>query len=338
MNYKNHSIAAHYLKVVLAGAKRCGFNEKQLLDKAGISSSLANQPKARIAPDKVSQLIQVLWREMDDEFLGFTGDRCKYGTFAILAKQVIGCRSLGEVLRQSAHFYHVIRNDIDMRFTVDDEYASFSIELKQPNLDPDYFFIEFLLLVWPRFSNWLTGQSIPLYQVRLSYPAPSHVEEYNLMFPSTCIFNAEQNSIVFYKESLSLPVVKGEHELNVFLRNAPVDLLIKPVFYRTYTTQVIDLIGSLNSPLLPDFEWVASQFHMTSRNLRRHLREEKTTYQKIKDRLRRDKAIFYLTRQELSISQIAREVGYNEPAVFTRAFKQWTGVSPRAYRNISLSV
>ncbi len=40
-----------------------------------------------------------------------------------------------------------------------------------------------------------------------------------------------------------------------------------------------------------------------------------------------------LSNNELSINQIAREVGFNEPAAFTRAFKQWTGKSPRQYRD-----
>ncbi|MEC8428056.1 MAG: AraC family transcriptional regulator, partial [Pseudomonadota bacterium] len=52
----------------------------------------------------------------------------------------------------------------------------------------------------------------------------------------------------------------------------------------------------------------------------------------IKDSLRRDIAIDKLVNENLSIAEIGQILGFVEPASFTRAFKQWTGVSPAEYR------
>ncbi|NRA23997.1 MAG: helix-turn-helix transcriptional regulator, partial [Oleispira sp.] len=68
-------------------------------------------------------------------------------------------------------------------------------------------------------------------------------------------------------------------------------------------------------------------------NLRRRLKEEGSSYQSIKDTLRKNYAMKLLNNKELAINQISREVGFNEPAGFTRAFKQWTGQTPKHYRD-----
>ena len=40
----------------------------------------------------------------------------------------------------------------------------------------------------------------------------------------------------------------------------------------------------------------------------------------------------HLTETDLSIAEIGEAVGFTDPTVFSRAFKNWTGQSPRQYR------
>jgi AraC-like DNA-binding protein len=49
--------------------------------------------------------------------------------------------------------------------------------------------------------------------------------------------------------------------------------------------------------------------------------------------MRRNEAFILLTEGRLSIEQIAGRLGYRDPANFTRAFKAWTGETPRQYRD-----
>lgn len=72
--------------------------------------------------------------------------------------------------------------------------------------------------------------------------------------------------------------------------------------------------------------------HTSPQTLRRHLREEGSSFQELKDHLRRDLAIYYLGRNEMTIEIIAEQLGFSEPSAFHRAFKKWTGLTPGAYR------
>jgi AraC-like DNA-binding protein len=63
------------------------------------------------------------------------------------------------------------------------------------------------------------------------------------------------------------------------------------------------------------------------------LHEEGQGYQQLKDDLRRDAAIEYLARPDLTLVQIATRLGFSEPSTFHRAFKKWTGVAPGEYRH-----
>jgi methylphosphotriester-DNA--protein-cysteine methyltransferase len=39
-----------------------------------------------------------------------------------------------------------------------------------------------------------------------------------------------------------------------------------------------------------------------------------------------------LNETRLTIGEVGQRVGFTEPAAFSRAFRQWTGISPHGYR------
>ena len=71
---------------------------------------------------------------------------------------------------------------------------------------------------------------------------------------------------------------------------------------------------------------------MTAATLRRRLEAEGTSYQDVKDQLRRDLAIDRLCNSTMSVADIAALVGFRETSAFHRAFKKWNGVQPGEYR------
>lgn len=80
-------------------------------------------------------------------------------------------------------------------------------------------------------------------------------------------------------------------------------------------------------------ERVADELHLTTRTLRRRLQQAGTSYQGLIDQLRQRLAADYLLHSQRTVEEIAELLGYNDPSNFGRAFRRWTGESPRDYRN-----
>jgi AraC-like DNA-binding protein len=68
------------------------------------------------------------------------------------------------------------------------------------------------------------------------------------------------------------------------------------------------------------------------RALQRQLQNSGTTVKQVIIELRRERAIAELTGSETPIAEIAGMVGFVDATVFSRAFKNWTGLSPLQYR------
>jgi AraC-like DNA-binding protein len=177
------------------------------------------------------------------------------------------------------------------------------------------------------FQLWVLLKGSPPF----SYAEPVHSAEYGLLFPCPRRFSAGSSSLLFHARYLSMPLLQDERTLKQFLQHSPADLLARPDGGDSLTSQIRRLLGR-DCGSWPDLEAVAQHLHMSPQTLRRHLREEGSSFQELKDQLRRDLAIYLLGRDELSTQDIAEQLGFSEPSAFHRAFKKWTGLTPGAYR------
>lgn len=327
---RERTIASHYARAALGGARRAGYNCSTLLQQLGITPELLAEPRARIAPEQFTRLLQMLWQALDDEYLGFADGPSKRGTFAMMCHALIHCRTLEKALQRGLLFYSLFPQGPRWRLSREGDMARLSLDDSQL-WDPDHFLSESLLVIWHRLGSWLIGQRIRLEQATFSYPVPAHASEYDLLFPCPLVFSAASSSLVFHSRYLNLPLLQDERTLKHFLERSPADLLSRPDEGDSLSSQIRRLLSRDRTPW-PDLEAVAQHLHISPQTLRRHLREESTNFQALKDELRRDIAIFHLGRADLSLQEIAEQLGFSEPSAFHRAFKKWTGVTPGAYR------
>ena len=83
---------------------------------------------------------------------------------------------------------------------------------------------------------------------------------------------------------------------------------------------------------LPSLEGMADRLAVSARTLKRHLQQAGLSYRQLQDEERYRQACRLLAKAEKSISEVAYHLGYNDVANFSKAFKRWSGLTPKGYR------
>ena len=100
---------------------------------------------------------------------------------------------------------------------------------------------------------------------------------------------------------------------------------------------IVESVRTIVRQLLPTgastLEVVAAEFHLHPKTLQRRLAHENTTFAALADQVRKDAADRYLRTTGISLSHLARELGYAEQSVLTRSCKRWFGTGPASYRD-----
>jgi len=82
----------------------------------------------------------------------------------------------------------------------------------------------------------------------------------------------------------------------------------------------------------PKIDWVARKLSMSRRSLQRALDAEGCSFSTVLEGLMKDRAVALLRSGNLSVTDIALQLGYSDGAHFVRAFRRWTGMAPSRYR------
>lgn len=122
------------------------------------------------------------------------------------------------------------------------------------------------------------------------------------------------------------------HKLTSTLMQATCDRLIGQTKTSSGVSGRVYQILMARQRELPTMEDVAEMLHMNERTLRRKLEVENTSFAAILDEIRHSLAREYLNTTRMTTEDIAELVGFDNAANFRRAFKRWTGKTPRDYR------
>jgi AraC-like DNA-binding protein len=331
--HQNHTISIHFAKVILKCISRDNDEIETLLLSVGINAALFNNPRNRITPLQFGQLIKGVAKQYKDEFFGLSEKPLPLGSFSLLARNAVHCNNLLEVYKSLELALKVMTTQLSLKLSIEQNQACVHIQVLSSNKEAKVILTELAMLIWHRFPSWLVGKEIPLEQVCLPYDKTAHSEEYPLMFSTNNIsFKANTAKMYFPLKYLDLPCQRSSIELMDYIGKLP-DYWFKRAEYarenNSVSNECLRLIELSSDTCMVS---IAKQMNRSVRTLRRDLSAEKNSFNKLKAQHLRDKAIHLMTETNTSIENIAHILGYTEASAFSRVFKQWTGSSPRSYR------
>ncbi len=321
--------------------QQAGVAQGALLIEAGVPVDplRAASPAGCITPRQYSRLCTVVSRQLADETFGAMPDAVTPpGTLRMLALGMLGGGALGTAMQRAIEFNASCRArgrlPQENRLWVQDSGRHATLAYLGTGVPARHQHRVLAgLAIWLRFCGWMIGQEIDVVSASCAGPAPERDDALRHFFPGPVRFNASSNTVTFSARHLEAPIVRDERQLAEFMALAPYLLLYAPeACHDSVARRIRLLIDNAPDAALPSFTALTVHLNMSARTLRRRLESEGTSYQRIKDTARRDRAIRLLRQSHLSIFDVAEALGFSDPSAFHRSFKKWTGRPPGEFR------
>ena len=170
---------------------------------------------------------------------------------------------------------------------------------------------------------------------------------------SVCFAHAAPADVSPYETFFGCPVRFGESVNQIRFSRDVWDARppqANAMSYRFYANQCRRLSAAMEAPLsyadvvrsrlrastpIPPLEDIVSSLGLTKRTLQRRLAAEGTRFSDLLADVRRERALELMRLEYMRYDEIASRLGFADASAFSRAFKTWTGHSPRDYRSAS---
>jgi AraC-like DNA-binding protein len=328
-------VPTNYLNNIVGLAEEYGACREAILKDAGVSQESLDDPEARIDAEAFARVIVDALEQSGEPALGIRlGSQLRVTTHGILGYAAMASATLAEALSLITRYVQTRTPLLVASFSVRRGIATLRIEeaailgeIRRPLL-------EISTATVNAVARFLTDGEFECESVRFPFAEPEYAAEYRAVFGCPVLFGAEAAEIRFDSSFLARPLLladeaaklqaakRCEEELLAIEKSDDLEQRIRARLLKT-----TDLILSLDQ--------VAKDLAMSPRTVRRRLQNSGTSFQRVLNSVRKDLAIDYLRTTPLAVSEIADRLGYTNQSSFGRAFKGWTGLSPRHFRERS---
>lgn len=168
--------------------------------------------------------------------------------------------------------------------------------------------------------------------VRLTRPLPEgYMDLYTRSFHVPVTFDAPDCTICLDSAIVDLPLLGGNREIA-----SEHDKILQNYIAALDAEDIVNRVKRIILRKLPSEnctkQHVASELAMSPSALQQKLAAKETSFQYLLNQVRKSLALDYMEQSRISITEMSFMLGFNDTSSFTRAFRRWTGKSPRDYR------
>lgn len=207
--------------------------------------------------------------------------------------------------------------------------------MPDPDIDATLyrFLVELQFGVHTTLHRDIMGPSFSPRVLEMTYSPHADMKSEANVFGCPLVFGQAENKFVFDRKRLD-DVPELGNRITYTWVVALCDQLLDELALRVGIAGKVREFLLVNIARPTSFDAVARHLKMTTRTLRRKLRDENTSFRDILSELKAQVAIKYLRDTELTIDDVAASLGFSDAANFRHAFRRWTKSAPNDFRNI----
>ncbi|MBV1776782.1 AraC family transcriptional regulator [Burkholderiaceae bacterium DAT-1] len=332
---KHPRVTAPFAQPLIDTCQRLGLDWRAGLTEVGIH---VTQPV--IADDmSVESYLQLLqWGEQAsacDDFGLQVGQSVKLASYTVYGMIMMACSSVGEAL-QAVMRYEGLAHDLGLsQLRVEGDLAGYYWRSPWSDRTPALASSIFAGIMVS--ARWLLGPDIKPVAMQFSFAAPLDTAPWEAFFGCLVTFGADDHVAWFDAALLDHPLPNADPAFYTMLTgHADHQLAARQAAAADGEDDLIDTVRKHLMRLLPTglpkIDVIARELNVSSRTLQRRLSGAGWTFQRLLDDTLQALAKQYLADPAMRMTDIAFLLGYSEQSAFNHAFREWTGCSPRQWR------
>lgn len=302
-----------------------------------IDHLFVRSPDARIPIETYLRIQDEAAVFLNDPYFGLhVGEFAEAGSWSILGYMMMNCKNVGEAFEKSARYSRIIGNLIEVRIErkLNKSKLIFFTSPHAPEMSRHCFDTAFSTTIC-MMRNFTSVDMHPL-EVTFTYVEPESSPEYKRIFQCPILFGQKENSLTIDTSVFNTPILMANPSLLEHFEKYAQEFLAEIDGRNEHTRVVTKLIIARLDDEALSIEKVAKEMSISVRTLQKRLEEEGVVFSDLLRDIRHRLARKYL-REKYSVEQITYLLGFSEPSAFRRAFKKWSGVTPREYREQSFA-
>jgi AraC-like DNA-binding protein len=326
-------VAVLFLRALLDHARRAGVDPQDVLTELGVSPSVLDDINGWIPVDLIVRAWTLVPQKSGDPDFGLhSGENTPPGAYGVLEFAAMSSPTAADALERVTRYYRMLGAMVDFTVRLDAGRVRLGVNPAVPmdNQDIRHFVDHFFTLLVSRTRMLMKDDFGPV-EVRFAYARPKSTAEHMRVFRAPVSFGNPSNELIVDKAVLDSPLRTANPMLSDFLEESSSSVLAK------VDEDMVDRVRRAVRRALRDgdarLRTVARMVGTSGRTLQRKLSERGVAYADLLDEVRSEVASQHVSEGALSLGEIAFLLGFSHTSTFHRAFKRWTGTTPKAFRD-----
>jgi AraC-like DNA-binding protein len=329
---RESTISVRVLLGLVDAVSAVGIDREAFLSAAKLSPTLIEDDDARVTRSDMFHLCELALDLTGDPALGLHwGELCTDSTFTPLSHLIAHSANLRAGFQTLFDFQRLLTDEISYELTEEGDHVTLRLSVLPERSERVRKFVAEMEAVGIYRLMRAFGADVRPERVGFAYGAPVYRSEYARIFHGVECFDQPYSSLTFSRSLMSSVPPHKDDDVRSALQAIAARRVLRLTKRTPYALRVRDQLVKLGPCVRSDMSQVAHALGMSVRSLRRRLEAEGETFNAVSNEAAAIIAKQLLEDKHKTIQEAAFEMGFADASGFHRAFKRWTGVTPRSY-------